>query len=340
MRIRTIKPEFFLHDKLFDMENQSGLPLRLAYIGMWCAADREGRFRWEPRKLKVQIMPWDNVDFAAIMDHLEAGGFIVSYNNRELGYIPSFLEHQCINVREAKSKIDEPTEETMQRTETHVHACEHTRGREGKGRERNMEGKGTEYILSDKSDEEAGEGQVIEILWKEFPKKSRERSSKKQVADEWNKTKRKPTIGEIINAIATFRKGDKWTKNNGDFQEGAHLWIKNRQWESVCSLQDAHNGTEMGLESIASKVMALRQGWGLPLNTAESDAIRECAKTMEALTDENWRIIREYLATRLPEGTPGWQPTGRLKFIQTVSDVWTHAEQWARKNNKTRNSRI
>lgn len=62
MRIRTIKPEFFNHEAIFELEKSTKLPLRLAYIGLWCAADREGRFKWEPRRLGVQIMPYDGVD--------------------------------------------------------------------------------------------------------------------------------------------------------------------------------------------------------------------------------------------------------------------------------------
>lgn len=33
-RIRTIKPEFFLHDELFELEKETGLPVRLTFIGL------------------------------------------------------------------------------------------------------------------------------------------------------------------------------------------------------------------------------------------------------------------------------------------------------------------
>ena len=117
MRIRTIKPEFFTHDGIFEAEEETGLPLRLAYIGLWCAADREGRFRWEPRRLRVQILPYDDVDFGDILHALVGIGCVQRYGERgEYGNIPSFLKHQCINQREAASKIPEPS------TELHVHA--------------------------------------------------------------------------------------------------------------------------------------------------------------------------------------------------------------------------
>ncbi len=56
-RIRTIKPEFFLHDELFELEKETGLPVRLAFIGLWTQCDREGRFKWRPLRLKAAILP-------------------------------------------------------------------------------------------------------------------------------------------------------------------------------------------------------------------------------------------------------------------------------------------
>lgn len=112
MRIRTIKPEFFLHERLFEAEQQSGMPLRVAYAGLWCAADREGRFKWEPRRLGVQILPYDQVDFSRVLDALTTRGFIVKYasGTGEFGVIPSFTTHQVINNRERESELPNPAE--------------------------------------------------------------------------------------------------------------------------------------------------------------------------------------------------------------------------------------
>jgi hypothetical protein len=142
MRIRTIKPEFFTHDALFEAEQECNLPLRLAYVGLWCAADRDGRFRWEPRRLGVQILPYDGADFARILNTLHAHGFLIRYGeNGEFGAIPSFHEHQCINVREAASKLPEPDDASLKRTCMHVHSRGEGKGREGNGREHGKEGK-------------------------------------------------------------------------------------------------------------------------------------------------------------------------------------------------------
>lgn len=110
MRIRTIKPEFFQHEELADLEHETGLPLRVAFAGLWCAADREGRFRWKPRRLKNAILPYDNVKMDDVLDVLARARFVVHYsdNNEELGVIPAFLKHQRPRKDEAASRLSPP----------------------------------------------------------------------------------------------------------------------------------------------------------------------------------------------------------------------------------------
>jgi hypothetical protein len=109
-RIRTIKPEFFRHEDLFAAEKESGLPLRLVFAGLWTACDREGRFRWRPRALKLDILPYDDIDFFRVLEELAARGFVLRYATPlgECGCIPSWSRHQVINNREAESDLPPP----------------------------------------------------------------------------------------------------------------------------------------------------------------------------------------------------------------------------------------
>lgn len=111
-RIRTIKPDFFRHAGLYDAEQATGLPLRVAFAGLWTAADREGRFEWKPRELKLDCLPFDEVDFSRVLDALATRGFIEKYacDGREFGFIPSWRLHQVINNRETASNIPKPNE--------------------------------------------------------------------------------------------------------------------------------------------------------------------------------------------------------------------------------------
>jgi hypothetical protein len=148
MRIRTIKPEFFHHEGLFEAELETKLPLRVAFAGLWCIADREGRFKWEPRRIGVQVLPYDGVDFSRVLDALATRAFVLKYRVGDacFGWIPSFLKHQVINNRESQSILPDPEgniEETSINTDE-IDACptrasrdDHAGQGEGKGREGN-----------------------------------------------------------------------------------------------------------------------------------------------------------------------------------------------------------
>ncbi len=117
-RLRNIKPQFFQHEHLFEAEKSCGLPLRLAFIGLWTQCDKEGRFEWRPLRLKANIMPWDEVDFAAILDALADGGFIVRYavGDKTVGAIPSWRKHQRPHPNESPSPWPPPPDTTNHAT--------------------------------------------------------------------------------------------------------------------------------------------------------------------------------------------------------------------------------
>ena len=112
-RIRTVKPALFRHEELFEAERATGLPLRLAFIALWTACDREGRFRWRPRALKLDCMPYDDVDFSLVLDGLWKHNFIEKYeiDGEIYGLVPTFEKHQIINQREPASACPAPSKE-------------------------------------------------------------------------------------------------------------------------------------------------------------------------------------------------------------------------------------
>jgi hypothetical protein len=113
-RARFTKPEFYKHGDLFDAEKASGLPLRLAFAGLWTQCDRAGRFVWKPRELKLDVLPYDDVDFADVLDALERHGFLKSYvvDGKRYGVIPSLVDHQPFHKNEPASKLPEPPIQT------------------------------------------------------------------------------------------------------------------------------------------------------------------------------------------------------------------------------------
>ncbi|CDG37230.1 hypothetical protein CTHBC1_2647 [Acetivibrio thermocellus BC1] len=105
-RSRNIKPGFFLNDRLAECE-----PLaRLLFAGLWCIADREGRLEDRPKRIKAEILPYDDCDVDQLLNQLAERGFIIRYEVDSNRYIQvtNFSKHQNPHVREAASIIPPP----------------------------------------------------------------------------------------------------------------------------------------------------------------------------------------------------------------------------------------
>jgi hypothetical protein len=116
-RIRTIKPELFRHEELYRLEMETRLPIRIAWAGLFTICDREGRFEWKPNIIKLDVLPFDELDFSHVLNALASRGFIVKYRSKDrpgeklYGSIPSFKLHQVINNKESASKLPDPNQD-------------------------------------------------------------------------------------------------------------------------------------------------------------------------------------------------------------------------------------
>jgi uncharacterized phage protein (TIGR02220 family) len=127
-RIRTIKPDFFTSEDIVSLS-----PLaRLLYIALWCEADREGRFTWRPATFKLRYFPGDRVNIEALCKELTHRELVIRYGGC-LAYIPSFLNHQHVNPREAQSSLP-PPDASARVTDASSPVSDVQVGREGKER--------------------------------------------------------------------------------------------------------------------------------------------------------------------------------------------------------------
>ena len=90
----------------------------------------------------------------------------------------------------------------------------------------------TKKPLSAEADEKAYPD-FIEALWREFPAQSRDRSSKKQVYDQWKQLRPKPSEDALIESVKAWSKSKDWSKDGGQFATGAHRFLKARKFESM-----------------------------------------------------------------------------------------------------------
>jgi len=116
-RARNIKPSFFKNDELAEIE-----PLgRLLFIGLWSLCDFKGELEWREKRVKAEILPYDNCDILELAINLDKSGFIRYYSSQGKMYVnvPSFTKHQNPhkNERMKGSEIPEYSEMYRQAVE-------------------------------------------------------------------------------------------------------------------------------------------------------------------------------------------------------------------------------
>lgn len=102
-RQRILKPTFFTNESLGDCS-----PLaRLLFAGLWCWADREGYVEDRPKRLRAEILPYDQADGEELVAELVAAGMIerVEVNGVHVLRIITFSKHQDPHPRETPSRF-------------------------------------------------------------------------------------------------------------------------------------------------------------------------------------------------------------------------------------------
>jgi len=163
-RIRSIKPEFWIDEKVVELSSWA----RLLFIGLWSFADDQGYVDDKPRRIKMQIFPNDDLDVDVLLDELFARGMLDPFTSPvgPVFRIRNWTRHQKVD-RAATPRFDEaslisrehstsPRESSPASVETpqNGHSTSPREGSlasvdaEGKGSGRDLEGKGSTATTS------------------------------------------------------------------------------------------------------------------------------------------------------------------------------------------------
>ena len=223
-RIRTIKPEFFTSEDIVDMPYHD----RLLYIALWCEADREGRIVWKPRTIKMRYFPADDFDVAEACERLVSTGHVVLYGDG-LAYIPTFLDHQHINPREAQSTLPAPEDidacptraPRVEVASVTVHPSSVTRREEGKGKEG----------IHDASDDASTKPRTQSAarfaeFWQAWPAGPR-KQARAECEKKWKARGLDSLTDEIVGHVQSLLK----TKQFQEFTPAPLTYLNQRRWE-------------------------------------------------------------------------------------------------------------
>ena len=105
-RIRSIKPEFWIDEKVVDLS----LGARLLFVGLWNFADDQGYIDDKPRRIKMQVFPGDDFAVEPLIGELLTAGLLVRYDS-PIGpvlHVRNWDRHQKVD-RAAQPRIDPST---------------------------------------------------------------------------------------------------------------------------------------------------------------------------------------------------------------------------------------
>lgn len=106
-RARNIKPGFYTNEDLAECSVWA----RYIFPGLWMMADREGRLEYRPKKIKGELLRFDEQAAEPLLEELQRWGFIEIYEvgGRKLIQIQTFSKHQNPHHREAESDLPPPS---------------------------------------------------------------------------------------------------------------------------------------------------------------------------------------------------------------------------------------
>jgi hypothetical protein len=227
-RIRTIKPDFWTDGNIVKLSPFA----RLLYIGMWNFTLCDfGHVADDAFKLKLQVLPSDNVDVDSLLAELMSGGRVRRVEDpdgRTYLHVKRFEDHQKIDPRWKTRCPACAHKDSLKPTETPVSFVEPQRdspelplGRDGMGRD----GKGIEETCAPAAPETRSTDYppAFEAFWSHYPKKS----GKRQALNAWRKASKRATQDELIAGADRYR--DDPNRNPG-FTKNAEGWLNGDGW--------------------------------------------------------------------------------------------------------------
>jgi len=215
-RARNIKPGFFTNDLLAEIE-----PLgRLLFQGLWCHADREGRLSDRPKKIKAEILPYDNADVDALLFSLVVNNFIIRYSvgGDRFIQVVNFTKHQNPHMKESASEIPAPD----------MHGASTVQAPD---KNRTSPADPPFPFPSTPSKplaQPTGSASLFSQFWQAYPKKR----SKGDAEKAWKAIKPdEHLLGVILAAVQRARTREDWIKNGGEFIPYPASWLRAKGWE-------------------------------------------------------------------------------------------------------------
>ena len=221
MRIRTIKPEFWQNETIAAMSEFT----RLLAIAILNYADDHGYFMANHKLIKGNLFPFedDSKKILRSIQELSSAGYLelgIDSKGRSVARVANFTKHQRVD----KPKPSRIKDDFTIQDESKMNPRCVSGGMEGNGTgKRNR-------VMDHSCPISSDDREALDLIWKSCHKSSRERSSKKDLAEQWGKIKNKPAIETLKTALAAWMASKKWKDG---YAEGIHIWVSKEQWDNL-----------------------------------------------------------------------------------------------------------
>ncbi len=219
-----IKPEMF-----DDPDLGAVCPLaRWLFAGLLTQADKRGRLKDEPARLKLRLLGFDpKADCDRLLDELHAARMVLRYEHEGTAYlwVRSFEKHQRPHPNEPESQIPACSDELVKK---------HFLSRKNTARNvlqrfgvRNLD-LNSGSLDSGVLDHSSPDGDGFAGFWEAYPRKVGKGSARKAYEALGANAELQ---ARIIDAIARQRQSRQWTKDGGQFIPHPTTWLRQGRWD-------------------------------------------------------------------------------------------------------------
>jgi hypothetical protein len=177
-------------------------------MGLWGIANYEGVLEDRPRRIKTQVLPYDDCDIDRLLNQLIQHEFIVRRTIEAKSYIflPTFHVHQNPHKKERDAKNSLPAASRFE--EDNPKDTGHIR----------------EFTVSNK---QANCKEEFDVFWGEYPRKT----GREEAERIWNELNPDCTQVEIIvSAVKDHSISEQWSQDNGRYIPNPANWLKQKRW--------------------------------------------------------------------------------------------------------------
>lgn len=225
-RSRNIKPGFFLNDAL------GGLPAltRLLFAGLWTICDRAGRVEDRPKKIKAEVLPYDDCNADEMLESLMNSGFILRYeaNGIKVIQVISWAKHQNPHIKEAVSTLPAYIEHGVS---TVQEQCKEQPTPERAGL---IPDSG--FLIPDSLKDgsklqstQSSHPDGFDSFWLIYPKKV----GKPAAIKAFKAAKLNGHLSDVLSDIESKKVTEAWKKDSGQFIPNPATYLNQRRWEDV-----------------------------------------------------------------------------------------------------------